>query len=359
MRVDQVIPCLASRDAIGVHTLALSRALRSAGIESEIYYGDCPSPEVAELAHPVVELGRACKDRWLLYQSSIGSPVFDIVASRSEPKLANYHNITPVSLLEPWEPSVGYELRLGRVQLERLAPDCALAVADSHFNETELTAAGYRHTEVVPLLIDMTSAGDQADPEVMDRLSRDKATSGAALLFVGKVSPHKASHDLVKALYVFRRLYDPKARLYLVGQPLGARYHSALLQFIARLGLEGAVEITGPVTPAALEAYYRSADVFVCASDHEGFCVPVVEAMGHGLPVVAYAAAAVPETVGSAGLVLPTKEPLRFAAAVARVVEDEALRKRLTAAGQRRASDFSLERSRQRMIEVIGQAVGA
>ena len=149
------------------------------------------------------------------------------------------------------------------------------------------------------------------------RLAAAKDRGGADLLFVGKVSPHKAPHDLVKMLAVYRRLYDPPARLHLVGSPLGERYGPALAAFVDDLGLGDAVSVTGSVTAAELEAYYRAADVFVCASDHEGFCVPLVEAMGHGVPVVAYGVTAVPETVGHAGLVLADKEPLRFAAAVA------------------------------------------
>lgn len=357
MRVDQVIPSLASRDAIGVHTLALSGALRAAGIQSDIFYGNC-TPDVAAEGRPVTALGRPGRDRWLLYQSSIGSPVFDILASRSEPKLVNYHNITPAFLLEPWEPAVAFEAALGRAQLERLAPDCGLAVADSAFNAGELADAGYKETAVVPLLIDMTHAGAPPDPAVAQRLAGEKARGGAELLFVGKISPHKAPHDLVKMLSVYRRLYDGRARLRLVGSPLGTTYGPALEAFVHDLGLDDAVVVTGSVDAGALEAYYRAADVFVCASEHEGFCVPIVEAMGHGVPVVAYGTAAIPETVGDAGIVLATKDPVRFAAAVARVVTDGRLRERLGAAAARRVSGFGLERSTARFVELIRRAVG-
>lgn len=358
MRVDQVIPTLASRDAVGMHTAALSAALREAGIDSDIYYGQC-SADVASLGKPLVELGRGPRRRWLLYQSSIGSPVFDVLAARSEPKLVNYHNITPASLLGPWEPQVGYEVSLGRTQLERLAPESRLAVADSAFNESELVAAGYSNTAVVPLLIEMTATGADPDPATADRLAADKDGGGPDFLFVGKVSPHKAPHDLVKMLAVYRRLYDPRARLRLVGSPLGERYGPALAAFVADLGLTDAVTVTGSVSASELEAYYRAADVFVCASDHEGFCVPVVEAMGHGVPVVAYGTAALPETVGDAGLVLPDKSPLRFAAAVARVVDDEDLRTRLVTSAARRVDGFSVERSTERFVQLVREAVGA
>jgi len=358
VRVDQVIPSLASRDAIGVHTRTLTEGLRRAGIDSEIFYGTC-TPDVADQARPLAELGRTGRNRWLLYQSSIGSPVYDVLATRSEPKLVNYHNITPAALLAPWEPNVGYEVSLGRTQLERLAPESRLAVADSAFNESELRQAGYTETAVVPLLIDMTATGADPDPGLAARLSAAKDRGGADLLFVGKVAPHKAPHDLVKMLSVYRRLYDPHARLHLVGSPLGERYLPALSAFVTELGLDDAVSIAGSVDAAQLEAYYRAADVFVCASDHEGFCVPLVEAMGHGVPLVAYGVAAVPETVADAGLVLPDKEPLHFAAAVARVVEDDELRRHLAAAAARRVAGFSVDRSTERFVSLIRRAVGA
>ncbi len=357
VRVDQVIPSLASRDAIGVHAVTLTRALRAAGVDSDIFYGTC-TPDMAEIGRPVGTLGRHTRDRYLLYQASIGSPVFDTLMTRDEPKLVNYHNITPTELIAPWEPAVAYETSLGRAQLARLASRTVLAVADSHFNELELLDAGYPKTAVVPLLIDMTRAGPSPDPAVTARLAAEKEAGGVDLLFVGKISPHKAPHDLVKVLSIYRRVFDPRARLRLVGSPLGEHYGPALAAFVHELGLDDAVEVTGSVGPSVLEAYFRAADVFVCASEHEGFCVPIVEAMGHGVPVVAYGVAAVPETVGDAGLVLPTKDPLRFATAVHRAVTDEVLGSRLSEAARRRVETFALETSTARFVELVREATG-
>jgi glycosyltransferase involved in cell wall biosynthesis len=359
VRVDQVIPSLASRDAIGVHTINLRDGLRAAGIDSDIFYGSF-TEDMAHEGSSVTELGRAGRDRWLLYQSSIGSPVYDIFAAREEPKLVNYHNITPAPLLRDWEPNVGYEVALGRTQLGRLAAQSRFAVADSAFNESELRALGYGNTAVVPLLIDMQRKSEAADPAVAARLGERKAAAGGAdLIFVGKVSPHKAPHDLVKMLAVVRRLYDPAARLHLVGSPLGETYGPALRAFVTELGLDQAVDFAGSVSEAELEAYLQASDVFVCASDHEGFCVPLAEAMGHGIPIVAYGVTAVPETVGDAGLLLSDKSPLRFAAAVGRILNDDTLRRHLTAAGLARARGFDLPDSQRRFVSLVQQAIGA
>ena len=337
----------------------LRDGLRHVGIDSDIFYGSV-TPDVAHEGRPVTELGRSGRDRWLLYQSSIGSPVYDLLAARPEAKLVNYHNITPASLLRDWEPNVAYEVALGRTQLARLGPQSRLAVADSAFNESELHALGYEDTAVVPLLIDMHRKSEEADPTLAARLKERKTAGGGAdLIFVGKVSPHKAPHDLVKMLAVLRRLYDPAARLHLVGSPLGETYEPALRAFVTELGLDEAVNFAGSVSEAELEAYLQAADVFVCASDHEGFCVPLTEAMGHGIPIVAYGVTAVPETVGDAGLLLSDKSPLHFAAAVGRVLSDDTLRRRLTAAGLARAAGFSLPDSQRRFVSLVQRAVGA
>lgn len=358
VRVDQVIPSLASRDAIGTHTITLMHALRAAGLESDVFYGAC-TPDLAGTAKPVTALGRHARDRVLLYQASIGSPVFDILLARTEPVLVHYHNITPAELLAPWEPDVAFETALGRAQLERLAPRAHLAVGVSAFDERELIDAGYTRTAVAPLLVDMSAPAGPPDRAAAARLARDKSAGGPDLLFVGKISPHKAPHDLVKMLYVYRRVYDPRARLRLVGAPLGESYAPALEAFADEIGLGEAVDVAGSVDTGTLEAYYAAADAFVCASEHEGFCAPLVEAMSRGVPVVAFGTAAVPETVGGAGLVLPDKDPLRFAAAVHRVVTDAALRHRLHAAALDRVAAFELGRATARHVELVVEAAAS
>jgi glycosyltransferase involved in cell wall biosynthesis len=358
VRVDQVIPTLARRDAIGSHTIAARDALRSAGFDAEIFY-DHATPDAADEGRPVRELDAVgAGPRLLLYQLSIGSRLADLVAARPEPLLVDYHNVTPASLLARWEPEVADEVALGRRQMAALASRCILALADSAYNETELRAAGYRRTTVVPLLIDMRSTGAPPDPGTLARLAAAKDRGGADLLFVGRMAPHKAQHDLVKMLAVLRRADDRRARLHLVGLPFGERYPRALAAYVDRLGLSDAVDVAGSVTEAQLEAYYRSADAFVCASDHEGFCVPLVEAMGHGLPVVAYAAGAVPETVDDAGLVLSTKEPAHLATAVSRVLSDVPLRRRLVAAAARRAATFDVAAARAALVDAVRQVAG-
>jgi len=354
--VHQFIPTFASRDAIGTHARHAQRILRDMGVESHIYADGAPGGG-RRSARPYRSFGwtRSSKGgrTWLMYQFSTGSVLAEYLAARPEAKIFNYHNITTASLFAPWEPHVGVELEEGRRQLEELAPSCELGIAVSEYNRADLEAAGVARTVVSPVLVDLAARDVAPDPAVLDGLLAAKRAGGGDWLFVGRVAPHKCQHDVVRAFAAYRRLYDPAARLHLVGGIGSHAYFSALERFVVGLGLGGAVRLPGSVSQATLMAHYRAADVFVCLSEHEGFCVPVIEAMGHGVPVVAYAAAAVPETLAGSGICLAAKDASTVAAAVGRVMGDDVLRAGLVDAGRWRSEDFGLARTSERFREVM------
>lgn len=353
--VHQFIPTLAARDAIGRHTLMVQRALRSAGIASEIYAGEVHR-ELARAAMPYERFdGDRAEGTMLLYQCSTGSPVGSFCAQRPEPLLIDYHNITPAALFAPWEPHVAVELTAGRHQLADLALSSAYGFADSAYNQRELVELGYARTAVVPILFDAADFEGEADPIAMERLHAARR-GGPEWLFVGRLSPNKAQHDLVRAFAAYHRLFDPRARLHLVGSPSSARYHAAVLGLVDDLGLGQSVEVATSVSHAELIAQYRNADAFVCLSDHEGFCVPLLEAMHHRVPIVAFASTAVPETLGGGGLLLDDKSPAVVACAVDRVTTDPALREALVAAGEGRLAEFDLRRTTEQLLAVIAHA---
>ena len=355
----QFVPSFAANDAVSGHALEVRTLLRSWGLTSEIYAGHAAD----EGRHQVLPFNQferrgPARETYLLYQLSTGTRMADQLRARPERKLVNYHNITPMRFFDGWSPRVAPELELGARQLQSWATTTELAIAVSEYNRRELLDAGYRATAVAPVLVDLDAFDREVDAAALARLQEAKAGGGADLLFVGRVAPHKAQHDLVKALAVYRRLYDPKARLRLVGGSGSEAYSDALARYADALGLADAVDITGSVSAGELAAHYRAADVLVCVSEHEGFCVPLLEAMHHRLPIVAYGAAAVPETVAGAGLVLDAKDPPTVAAAVHRVLSDDELRRGLVDAGTMRLADFTLERTRRRFAEAMAPVLG-
>ncbi|HXY43142.1 MAG TPA: glycosyltransferase [Acidimicrobiales bacterium] len=358
VRIDQVIPSIVERDAVSHHTLEAQRVLRSMGFVSEIFAGNW-GPGLNGHVRPLGELPREPGgNQWVCYQASIGSPAAEVVAEHPGPKIVNYHNITPAEHVEAWMPSLGEEVRLGRRQLEELAPLCDLGIGVSRYNAAELDAWGYRRTAVAPLMMDLSALDGAVDPGLHAELETAKETSGSDWLFVGQMLPHKAHQDVVKAFAAFLELFDPNARLHLVGRPSCAPYALAVRRFAEELGIAASVDFAGSVSAGELAAYYLEADVLVCCSEHEGFCAPLLEAMHHGVPVVAYGVAAVPETVLDAGIVLPAKPSILVATATQRVLSDAPLREVLVDRGRERARGFSLEAARGAFSAAIEGVLG-
>ena len=355
--VHQFVPALLPRDATGDHTRALRDALRAAGWESDIYVEAAHDELRGEATYFEEYPDRARPGDVLLYQLGTSSPVAEFLLGRSEPLVLDYHNVTPESYYEGWEAHTAAKVALAREQVAALAPKAVLGIADSAFNALELDALGCPATEVVPIIVDLhLDAG--VDPGERERLARAHGEA-TVLLFVGRISPNKAHQRLVEALYVYRRLYDPDARLHLVGPTVTPDYAEAVFAFADELGLAGAVRHGEGLTEAQLAAWYEDADVFVCLSEHEGFCIPLLEAMRSGTPIVALDAGAVGETLGDAGLLLPTARPGTVAAAVDRVRRDPGLAATLVEAGERRLAGFAALATRQRFVDVLAGVVGA
>jgi len=354
--VHQFIHSLVPRDAISNHARCVRSVLVEMGVAGNTYVWESRGTKFRETRpfHSFDSLSSQ-PGTHALYQLATGSCIAPILRDSPVPLMVNYHNITPSDLFDPWEPHVGAELENGMRQLRELAPRTELAIAVSSYNEEELRSLGYRQTTVVPILFDTAGFDHRADPNLLEKLQKEKR--GSVWLFVGRITPNKCQHDLLKAFAFYRQIFDPDAQLYLIGGSSSHAYSQALEQFISTAGLSDSVTIAGSVSDEELSAYYKNADVFVCVSEHEGFCVPLLEAMFHDLPIVAYRAAAVPETLDSAGLLLNDKSPAVFSTAVHRVLDDEALRKQLITAGTTRLAEFSLERTKSEFAAALGKVV--
>jgi glycosyltransferase involved in cell wall biosynthesis len=349
-RVIQIVPTFVPRDAIGDHARQVDRLLREAGYDTEIYAGFALG-ELADISRPLRQLTDSSDTgAALLLHHSTGTIAADRLRDRPEPLLIDYHNITPAELWDGWEPAVAVELGWGRRQLRDLARRSQAALADSRFNADELAAFGYNHVEVAPIVRNLgpanrrpRSSPPRPDPE---------------FLFVGRVSPNKCQHDLIAALALYRALYQPAARLRLIGAVSSPSYRAALGRLAAELGVAGAVIIDDHgVLEADLLAAYERATAFVCLSRHEGFCVPLVEAMRHALPIVALRGSAVTETVGEGGLLLRTNDPLVVATAWQRVATDAAAATALSAAAVARSAAFDLQVTAKAFLDAFERAV--
>jgi glycosyltransferase involved in cell wall biosynthesis len=358
-----MVPSVVPGDATTCHTLQTQRVLREAGYESEIF-ALAVHPALEHRVRLVHELtGMSLPGGHLLYQYSACSELADRLYARREPVAINYHNVTPPHFFHDWDRGTALAMRAARIQLEQLARRVAAGICDSAFNAEDLHALGVGQTTVVPVLVDLSEFDAEPDPTTVATLARRReagrngAGDGGAWLFVGALAPHKAQHELVQALAVTRAVYDPSARLSIVGRPVTPPYAEALGRYVHELGLDDAVDLAGGVSHEQLVAYYQDADVYVSLSRHEGFGVPLLEAMYHRLPIVARPAGAVASTVGEGALLLGRDSPHDVAAAVARVVTDARLRDSLLDGATRRVAHFAPERTRRAMGEAVRRFV--
>lgn len=356
--VDQLVPSVVPGDATTGHTLQLQRLLRERGHRSEIY-ALAVHPELERRVRLLHELdGPSRPERFLIYQMSSPSSIADWLIGRREQVAVDYHNLTPASFFRGWDHQTMRALQVGEVQVAQLAQRSSLGIGDSRFNVADLQRRGWTATAVAPVLVNFADFDAEPDEMVAGAVARARTANrwagrGLRWLFVGALAPHKAQHRLIAALAHFRMAYDPDATLTLVGRPVVRSYAAALAGYAEALGLGPAVELTGGIGHRQLVAHYQGADVLVSASEHEGFCVPLLEALHHGLPVVARATGAVPETLGPAGVLVEGRSAPAMAAAVARVATDAGLRAALAGAGAQRVSHFALARTRSVMETVL------
>lgn len=331
----QVLATLGYGDAIGNEVLGIQRVLRAAGYNSDIFV-HTSDPRVEHLIRDYRELP-ACSspDNVLIHHFSIQSRASRLAFALPDRMILVYHNITPPEYFVGVHDELVEQCFLGRRELGAWASRVQLALGDSEFNRRELEAAGFSPSGVLPVVPDFSHLDVAPNRMLAGGFDDDHVN----ILFVGRVIPNKKIEDLIRFFDAYRRRHNPRSRLLLVGSHAGFDQYIAMLHdLIARRQIRD-VHFVGHVSNEELRAFYDVADLFLCASEHEGFCVPIVEAFHMGIPVVAFAAAAVPATMDGAGVLYDRKDPAAVAALIDTLVEDEALRERVLA-GQ----DAALER---------------
>ncbi|MBN1476402.1 glycosyltransferase family 4 protein [Candidatus Sumerlaeota bacterium] len=355
-RVDQALAGMHAGDAITHDALAMRAALRRAGHESDI---------LCDLTHLGPEMRGEARDfrthrvserDLVIYHCAIASPLTEWYLGLRCRRLMRYHNITPAEHFLGFNDRTAAQLAQGRRTLPRLAVVTDLALCDSAYNATELDAVGFARTEVLPIVIDFASFDEAPDGA---RLSALRGDPRPKILFVGRVVPNKRQEDLIKVQAIRQHAARRDSLLFLVGSYGGAqRYLEHLVALRRRLRVEDTVHFTGLIPQADLLAFFRAADLFLCLSEHEGFCVPLIEAMHHRIPIIAFAAGAVPETLGDAGILVREKHLPAIAEMVDIALTDESLRSRIRARQAKRILAFAPERVERRFLEIVESEIG-
>ncbi len=341
MRVDQWVPALHRGDAIGDSSRLMRDAFRSWGFTADVY--------ALELDEDLRGDGKAFAD-WraggredvVILHYALPSPLTAALREHRGRKVLLHHNITPPEFFVGYDPEMVRICALGREELRTLAGHVDLGLGDSEFNRQELEKDGFPHTGVLPIYLDFERYREPPNP-VLRRLLSDGPTN---LLFVGRVAPNKRAEDLVRLTAYWKRFISPDVRLLLVGKLPRRRHHyDALQSFFYEEGFTPwEIVLTGHVDHDDLLACYSSARVFVSMSEHEGFGVPLVEAMLMGVPILAYRSTAVADTLGEAGVQFTRKDIGEVAEMAHLLATDENLRRGVLRGQERRLAAFAPDR---------------
>jgi glycosyltransferase involved in cell wall biosynthesis len=336
MEIHQLLPGYQYGDAISNHAAALRGLLRSWGHSSEIYSQHI-GPNVAHDCRHIREFhGR--HDDITIYHYSIGADeLSDLFLTTPGKRLFVYHNITPHQYFADYDESEYSLTKKGRDMLGEFRDAADMVLADSPFNCQELAALGFRSPRILPILIDY-AAFESTEPcrATLSRFNDDWAN----FLFVGRLAPNKRQEDVIRVFAHYNEFIDRRSRLFLVGSDAKDTYVGQLRCLIRSLEVEDHVELPGHVHLSELIAYYKLADVFLCMSDHEGFCVPFLEAFYHKVPVLAYKSSAVPETLGIAGILFTQRDYGVISEMAHLLITDEVMRAKVLVRGRERLSEF-------------------
>ncbi len=355
MIINQWVPAAHKGDAIGDSARVVRGMLRARGHQSDLFaltIDDDLREDVRPFADPEARRGDVT-----IFHFALPSPMTEAFAALPGRRVLQYHNITPAAFFAPYDAQMFRLAALGRRELQTLAGRVDLALGDSEFNRQELEALGFAPTGVLPIAVNTARITDAPRRPALEKILADGLIN---ILFVGRIVPNKRIEDHIRLAELYKRNIDSYYRFIFVGRYDGIpRYYAQIRSLIAEFQmLPDRFWFTGPVPDEDLGAFYRWADVYVSLSEHEGFCVPLVEAMAADVPVLAYKAGAVAETLGGAGVLFEPKDLELAAEMLGLLVYDRAIRERVLAGQRKRLQDFSPAAIDTRLGEVLGRITG-
>ena len=338
--IHQLVHTLSYGDAISTEVLSLKRCFQEMGFKSEIY---------AINVHPLLK-GQALDYRdfphdftgEVVFHFSLGSPLSELYENlTTASRTMIFHNLTSPCWFEGVNPRIVRDLKDGQKQLPEMCKISDRVVADSPFNARELAELGFK-AEVLELAIDEQKWGVEPNAGIAQLIANDPSLH---IVHTGRLAPNKCIEDIIKTFYFLHHKINRQSKLWLVGIDIDTELYSfSLKRMVDEFDLTDSVNFVGCLADSELKALYQNADVYMCMSEHEGFCLPVIEAMYFGLPVIAFASTALPETVGTGGILVKEKRHPYMAELIQKIYEDEAFRNNLKTAGRERIKHFTLER---------------
>lgn len=353
MKIYQMIlPSLTFGDAIGNDILAIDKLLKENGYDTKIFTKLVDPRIKNDSIELISSFPFLDDDSILLLHFAGGDDLMEQIQSCKAKIVFRYHNITPAEYFLPYDAISYSACTMGRRQLKECRDIPIFCIADSEFNKQDLINNGYTcPIEVNPILVPFQDYEKTPNQELIEKYKSDGKKN---ILFVGRIAPNKHQEDIARVFAWYKKHLNNNSRLFFVGTNLPGTYTEQLKQYIEKLYTEDII-LTGSVPFSDIIAYYIVAEVFLCMSTHEGFCIPLIEAMKFHVPVIAREVAAVPETMGGAGVLLPDNDPVVAAMAIDKVMKDKALRDKVIALQDERLEYFSFNNVSTQLIDILEQ----
>ncbi len=352
MNIYQIVTTLNFGDAIGNDVIAIKHVIEDMGLKTAVY-SESIAPKVKEPNCMTLEhFPKLHDDDIVIYHMGNGSPLNEAVTHLDCRKIMIYHNITPYEFFNLDSPSASENCRKGLQDVKTVMRGKFNAyIADSAFNKSDLVRMGYPadSISVIPVIVPLDDYKQKPDASMVEELS-DGVTN---IVFVGRIAPNKKHEDLIRTFAYYKKHVNHDSRLILVGSSnADGMYFRDLQAYIEELNVKDVV-FAGHISFAEILAIYKTAHVFLCMSEHEGFCVPLLEAMTFDVPIIAYDACAVPETLGGAGVVVDNKDPVFLSKVIDGIVKNQAMRSQIIKAQRERLKYFEYERIKNQFQEFL------
>ncbi len=354
MKIIQVMPTVSFGDAVSNDARAIRKVISEMGYKTGIYAENVDSRVSDPFVHKISKLPKLKKDDVIIFNHSTGTDLCYKLPMICGRKMMIYHNITPPRFFDMYSLRSKELTEYGYKGTKFLSDKIEYVMPVSEYNASDLRKMGYECPMYVrPILIPFEDYEKEPDNDVLKKYS-DGYTN---IVFVGRVAPNKKHEDIIRAFAYYKTRINPRSRLILVGSDTGMeKYGDRLKKYADALGLDDVV-FTGHISFKAILAYYRTADVFLCMSEHEGFCVPLVESMYFGVPIIAYNSSAIADTLGGSGILINDKDPVLVSMLIDRLVNDDVLRKHVIEKQNERLKDFSYDIVKERFAAGLSDFV--
>lgn len=355
MKIIQILTTLSFGDAVGNDTIALKAVLKEMKFDTLIYAENIDPRVPRNTALNIDNLKDIRKDDIIIYHKSTGTDLSFKLENYKCRKIMIYHNITPPEFFRPYNAKSASLTEYGLEGVKHLKNKIDYCLTDSSFNKSNLIEMGYKcPIDIRPILIPFDDYKKTPDEKIIRKYSQDGFVN---IIFVGRIAPNKKQENVIKAFYQYKKI-NPKSRLILIGSYTGMEnYYERLKNYTKALNLEDVI-FTGHIKFEEILAYYHIADVFLCMSEHEGFCVPLVESMFFDVPVIAYNTSAISDTLGGSGILTDDNDPVFISKLIERLVNNKNLRESVIKNQRKRLEDFSYEKIKNLFEKYIMNFIG-